>query len=83
MDLSGKSLIELAADLSAGVITQAAIRQQLGSGVLASVLGLGGGIVAGIAAQAALEALDRETGIVSDLGDVLDDAIGGVFSMFD
>lgn len=82
-DLSGKSIAELAADLAAGYITQNAIKQQLGGGILASVLGFGGGIAAGIAANYALEALNDETGIVDDIGDVLDDVAGSIFSLFD
>lgn len=89
-DLTGKTIVELAADLAAGTITQSLIRQQLGSGVLASVLGLSGGILAGIAAQVALDALNKETGIVDDIGSVLDDVgsvvsdtFNDVFSIFD
>lgn len=86
-DLNGKSVIELATDLAAGLITQKMIKDQLGAGVLASVLGIGGGIAAGIAASYALDAINKETGIVDDIGEVLDDvgsAVSDVFgSLFD
>lgn len=76
--MSGKTVVELAADLAAGAITQQAIRNIYGDSMLTAVLGIGGGVVAGVAANAALEWLDRETGIVSDLGSVVDD----IFSIF-
>lgn len=75
----GKTVVELAADLAAGLITEDMIRDSLGEGVLASVLALGGGFVAGAAMGEALKVFDRHTGIVSDLGSVVDD----VFSIFD
>lgn len=80
--MQGKTAVELAADLAAGTITQQAIRSVYGDSMLTAVLGIGGGIVAGVAANAALEWLDRETGIVSDLGNVVDDVVGGIFSIF-
>ena len=73
--MPGKTVVELAADLAAGAITQQAIRNIYGDSMLTAVLGIGGGVVA---ANAALEWLDRETGIVSDLGSVVDD----IFSIF-
>ena len=76
--MQGKTAVELAADLAAGAVTQQAIRSIYGDSMLTAVLGLGGGVVAGVAANAALEWLDRETGIVSDLGSVVDD----IFSIF-
>lgn len=76
--MQGKTAVELAADLAAGAVTQQAIRSIYGDSVLTAVLGIGGGVVAGIAANTALEWLDRETGIVSDLGSVVDD----IFSIF-
>ena len=76
--MPGKTVVELAADLAAGAITQQAIRSVYGDSMLTAVLGIGGGVVAGVAANAALEWLDRETGIVSDLGSVVDD----IFSIF-
>lgn len=77
--LKGKTLVELAADLTAGYITADAIKTELGSGVLNSVLAIAGGAVAGIAASSLLSAIEEETGIVSDLGSLVDD----VFSVFD
>lgn len=76
--MSGKTVVELASDLAAGAITQQAIRSIYGDSVLTTVLGIGGGVVAGIAANTAMEWLDSETGIVSDLGSVVDD----IFSIF-
>ena len=76
--MPGKTVVELAADLAAGAITQQAIRNIYGDSMLTAVLGIGGGVVAGVAANAALEWLYRETGIVSDLGRVVDD----IFSIF-
>lgn len=78
MDLSGKSIVELAAGLAVGSISANAIEDQLGDGVLSSVLAIGGGSLAGAFTSSALKSLDRETGIVSDLGSVIDD----VFSIF-
>ena len=77
--ISGKTAVELAADLAAGAITQKAIEEAYGGGMLATVLGLGGGVIAGVVTNAALQAIDRETGIVSDIGGLVDD----VFSIFD
>ena len=76
--MSGKTVVELASDLAAGAITQQAIRSIYGDSVLTTVLSIGGGVVAGIAANTAMEWLDSETGIVSDLGSVVDD----IFSIF-
>lgn len=75
----GKTAVELAADLSAGLITQQAIKSIYGDTMLSTVLGLGGGLVAGAAMGAALNILDRETGLVSDIGSLVDD----IFSIFD
>ena len=76
---TGKTAVELAADLAAGLITQHAIKSIYGDTMLSTVLGLGGGLVAGAAMSYALSALDRETGVVSDVGSLVDD----VFSIFD
>lgn len=77
--LQGKTVIELAADLVAGYITADAIKTELGDGVLNSVLALAGGSIAGIATSKLLDAIEEETGIVRDLGGLVDD----VFSIFD
>ena len=71
----GKSVVELAADLAAGLITEKTIKQLYGDTMLTTVLGIGGGIAAGYFADAALKVLDRETGIVSDLGSLVDDVL--------
>lgn len=76
--MQGKTAVELAADLAAGAVTQQAIRSIYGDSMLTAVLGIGGGIVAGVATNYLLEALDRETEIVSGLGDMVSD----VFSIF-
>jgi hypothetical protein len=75
MSIEGKTIVELAADLAAGAITQQTIRSLYGDSVLTAVLGIGGGVVAGFATNYLLEALDRETGIVSDLGSLVDDVL--------
>lgn len=77
--LQGKTIIELATDLSAGYVTAEAIKTELGDGVLNSVLALAGGSIAGIATSKLLDVIDEETGVISDLGGLVDD----VFSIFD
>lgn len=77
--LKGRTAIELAADLSAGLITEDLIKEQLGEGMLSSVLAVGGGLVAGGLASYGLHTIDKHTGIISDLSSVVDD----VFSIFD
>lgn len=74
----GKDVVKLAADLAAGTITQSYIRRNFGDGVLSAVLSIGGGIGVGVLANALLNTLDDETGIVSDLGNVVDD----IFNVF-
>jgi hypothetical protein len=76
MKIKGKTVVELAADLAAGVITEDLIKDQLGEGVLNSVLALAGGSVVGVGVSKLLDVLDEETGIVSDLGGVVDDVLG-------
>ena len=71
----GKSAVELAADLAAGLTTEKTIKQLYGDTMLSTVLGIGGGIAAGYFADAALKAIDRETSIVSDLGSLVDDVL--------
>ena len=78
IDLSGKSIVELSADLAAGYITSNMIKDQLGPGILSSVISFGGGIAAGVLANKALEMINDETGIIDDLGEVVDD----FFSIF-
>ncbi len=70
--MTGKDIIKLAADLAAGGITADAIKEQYGDGVLSSVLAIGGGFAAGVATNAALDLLDKHTGIVSSLGGAID-----------
>lgn len=76
--MQGKQIITGAADLTVGALTGNAISEKLGGGLTGLVSGAAVGIVAGVATQKALQALDDETGIVSDLGSVIDD----VFSIF-
>jgi uncharacterized membrane protein YeiH len=71
--MDGTSIVKLAADLAVGAITADQIKDHFGEGVLSSVLAIGGGAVAGIATQAALSLLDEHTGIVSDVGGLVDD----------
>lgn len=73
--LSGKSIAMLAADLAAGLITEEVIKDELGQGILNSVLAIGGGFVAGAVAQTVLSEIDHHTGIVSDIGSVIDDVL--------
>lgn len=77
--MNGKDITKLAADLGAGYITQEYIRATYGSSVLTAVLGVAGGVAAGVASNYLLDMLDKETGIVSDIGSLVDD----VFSVFD
>lgn len=62
-------------DFAAGAITADAISDELGEGVLSSVLSLVGGAAAGVAAGKVLDAIDEETGIVSDIGGLVDDIL--------
>ena len=73
--MDGKDLIKLAVDLTAGSITASAIKDAYGEGVLSSVMALAGGGIAGVLANSALDLLDKETGLVSDAGSVIDDVI--------
>jgi hypothetical protein len=76
--MKGKTLIHLGADIAAGGFAAEAIGEQLGDGLVPSLVAGAGGIVAGIGTGVLLEAIDNETGIVSDLGSVVDD----IFSIF-
>ena len=76
--MDGKEITKLAGELSAGTITTAAISAAYGPGVLSAVLGIAGGVVAGSVAGSLIDMIDRETGIVSDIGSVVDD----IFSIF-
>jgi hypothetical protein len=78
MNISGKSIVELAAELSVGSISADAIKNHYGDGILSSVLAIGGGSLAGALTGSTLNVIDRETGIVSDIGELIDD----VFSIF-
>lgn len=73
--MDGKQIVKLAADLAAGTVTANAIRDHYGEGVLSAVLAISGGAIAGIAVNKALDVLDDHTGIVSDLGGVVDDIV--------
>ena len=77
--MDGKDIIKLAADLSAGSITAAAIKETYGEGILSTVAAIAGGSMAGVVTNSLIDVVDRETGIVSDLGSLVDD----VFSIFD
>jgi hypothetical protein len=69
--MQGKDIVKLAADLGAGYITEQAIQAKYGSAILALVLAAG----AGYAVNSALDAIDEETGIISDIGGVVDDIL--------
>jgi hypothetical protein len=74
-----QDIAKLAAALAAGDITADAIKEQLGDGVLESVLAFGGGIIGGAAvgglASAGIDAIEEATGLFS----AADDLIGGLF----
>lgn len=76
--MNGKSIVMLATDLAAGSITADYIRDEYGDDILTSVLAIGAGFGAGILAHATLEVIDEETGLISDVGDFIDDT----FDMF-
>ena len=76
--MEGVDIIKLAADLAVGTITADAISELYGDGILGAVLAITGGGIAGTLTNSALNAIDRETGIVSDLGSLVDD----IFSIF-
>jgi hypothetical protein len=76
--MEGKELAKLAIDFSAGTITAAAIKQRYGDGVLTTVAALVAGGVTGLLTDAALDVLDEHTGIISDVGGLIDD----VFDLF-
>lgn len=76
--MTGKDIIKLAADFSAGTITAAAIKEHYGDGVLSSVAALAAGGLVGIATDKALDVLDDTTGVVSSAGKLIDD----VFDLF-
>ena len=75
----GKVAIMLAADLAAGTITADAIKSQYGDSMLTEVLSIGGGLLAAGATTALLEVIDSQTGIISEVGEVIDDVFGGIF----
>lgn len=81
--MEGKELIKLVADFSAGTATATMIRSQYGEGVLSTVAALAAGGFAGLLTDAAIDAVDSHTGIVTYAGSVVDDVVGGVFSLFD
>lgn len=74
--MDGKQIVKLAVDLAAGGITADANKDRYGEGVLSAVLAISGGAIAGIAVNTALDVLDDHTGIVGDIGSVVDDVIG-------
>lgn len=68
---TGKTIVDLSTELAAGLITQQAIEELYGPGILAAVMGITGAGIAGMA----LDTLDRHTGLVSDVYGVVDDVI--------
>lgn len=82
--MDGKQLIKLAADFSAGSVTAAAIRETYGEGTLSAVTALVAGGLVGLATDAALDAVDEHTGIVSAAGEVVDTVVlNPIKSLFD
>lgn len=77
--MDGKDIVKLAASFATGAITASYIEEQYGEGVLGMVLAIAGGSIAGGVTNTVLDVLDRETGIVSDVGGLVDD----MFSIFD
>lgn len=77
--MDGLKIIKLAADLSAGSITAAMIEEKYGPNILSAVLSIAGMSVAGIVTNSVIDFVDKETGIFSDAGSLIDD----VFSIFD
>lgn len=73
--MDGKDIVKLSADLASGAITQQYISEKYGNGVLGLVLGIGSGVVAGIATNVLLDTLDDHTGVVSDVGGLIDDVL--------
>lgn len=76
--MQGTTLVKLATDLAVGNITTDFIQEHYGESTLSSVLQIAGVLGAGSLTHAALDAIDKETGLVSDLGGLVDD----VFSIF-
>lgn len=77
--MDGKEIVKLAAEFATGAVTADYISEQYGDGVLGAVLGIVGGTAVGGITGSLLDAADKETGIVSDVGGLVDD----VFSIFD
>ena len=77
--MDGTDIVKLAASFATGTITASHIEEQYGEGVLGMVLAIAGGSIAGGVTNTVLNAVDRETGIVSDIGGLVDD----VFGLFD
>lgn len=73
--MDGKQIVKLAADLAAGTISADYIKRYYGDGVLSSVLAVAGGSLVGVAVNSALDILDKHTGIVSDVGSLVDDVV--------
>lgn len=69
--MQGKDIVKLAADLGAGYITEQAIQAKYGSAILSLVVAAGVGYLA----NEVIEAFDNETGIVSDIGSLVDDIL--------
>lgn len=81
--MQGRELVKLAADFSAGTASAAYIKRVYGEGVFSTVAALAAGGVVGLLTDAALDELDKHTGVVSAAGSVVDEGIGMVKSAFD
>lgn len=73
--MDGKNIIQLAAAFSAGAITADYIKEEMGEGVLATVLSLAGGGVSAVATTSILNKVNDHTGIIDDLGGLVDDVL--------
>jgi hypothetical protein len=73
--VTGNELIRLAASYAAGDVSADWIANQYGASVFSSVFAIASGGIAGVAVNKALDVVDYHTGIVSDVGSVVDDVI--------
>lgn len=80
--MTGKDIVKLAVDLSAGSITAAYIKEKYGDHIFSTVAALVAGGISGILADKAIDTIDDYTGVVSVAGDVVDTGIDMVKDVF-